>query len=706
MIQEPFEICSVINVYPTTGIINVTKFTIQSKENQQLQDNTYKFYYYVKGVSLAPVNIGTQFGNPNVNIIFEYPNIPDNVEIIYIELYIDVTPQLLKSFTLFKQLTLYRESNEMANLNYNNILQTLSITNNMNDDMILDAQKSINRLETDLPRGLNSTYSKPIIIGGKNTIEFKKASCLDSVLCNGRGSCYNVEVVSFCQCNKGYTGRYCQLSDANYKTLNEYQSKLKSIINYKIVNNKNFKNPDVVSNKEIEAINLGFKTDFQNFNQLSDMDSYVTTMDLFIKNSDQGNLGKVLTQNSKQVLEIPGKMLGYLQTSIFKTKYDNLKQQIISSGNYVDPNGKYTVRYINQNVNSGNQISVSSNYSATGGRRKITRKDFKRNLQNTNSTINNTDFIITINDPSILTLTPEQNSQFKQSYQKIYSQFDSLTKTFIRGSLGNPIKINQVNTLYNYTLDNFYLTELNNLDFNNYFKDRVANGNSYFDAKQCLIDNSNKLKAEGYDYFYIAYSFDESPFYNLDTDLFDIAMSLNSFLKVYDANSNEVSLDCKNQNQIKHYIGIYPQNQDFIDKFILYPLKYQSTDPIYQSREYMPYFIFPNGTIDHTNSLDVQKNMYYRQYIVNITDYNNPNPNDKDNFKYIIEYKYLLAEVNDTGNLAAFVYFNGLTGPMGNNYYLNYNQIFQCSENFTKNACFIFLICFFAFNFPILILII
>ena len=60
-----------------------------------------------------------------------------------------------------------------------------------------------------------------------------------------------------------------------------------------------------------------------------------------------------------------------------------------------------------------------------------------------------------------------------------------------------------------------------------------------------------KLKAEGYDYFYIAYSFDESPFYNLDTDLFDIAMSLNSFLKVYDANSNEVSLDCKNQNQIK-----------------------------------------------------------------------------------------------------------------------------------------------------------
>ena len=131
-----------------------------------------------------------------------------------------------------------------------------------------DAQKSINRLETDLPRGLNSTYSKPQLILENNSIKLLKASCEDSVLCNGRGSCYNVEVVSFCQCNKGYTGRYCQLSDANYKTLNEYQSKLKSIINYKIVNNKNFKNPDVVSNKEIEAINLGFKTDFQNFDQI------------------------------------------------------------------------------------------------------------------------------------------------------------------------------------------------------------------------------------------------------------------------------------------------------------------------------------------------------------------------------------------------------------------------------------------------------
>lgn len=710
MIQPPFGICSVINVYPTTGVINVTKFTVQSKENEQLPNNTYRFYYYIKGVSQSPINIGVQYGNPDVNVIFEYPDIPKTVEVVVVELYVEVIPERLKSYTLFKQLTLYRESNEGTKLDYNNILQTLTLNSDMNDDMILDAQKSINRLETDLPKGLNNTFVKAKAKGPKSnkTISRPKASCEDSSLCNGRGVCYTVEVMTYCSCNKGFTGRYCQLTEENYKTLVEYQSKLSSIITYNLINNTNFEKPNAVTEKDIEAINLGFNTDLQNFQNYTDMSKYINTMDALVKNSNQGNMQKVLTKNREEVMDIPSKMLGYLQTSVYKTKYDNLKNSIIASGNYTDPEGKYTVKFLNQTitpVNSNITLNNNSTNNSTGGnrRRKLTRKDFKRNLQQTQN-LTTPDFVITINDPSILTLTPEQNADYKKSYEQIYSQFEGLTKTFINGSLGNPIKMNKVNTMYNYTLDHFYLSELQSLDFNNYFADRIRNGESYFDAKACLIENSAKLRTEDYNYFYIAFYFDQTPFFNFNRDLLDRSLSLNSFISVFDANSYEIRLDCK--VPIKHYIGLYPQNQDFVNKFNLYPEKYQSSDPIYQSKEYMPYFIFPNGTIDHTNPLNVQKDMYYRQYLINVTDYNNPNPKDTENFKNIIGNNYILAEAKKTGNVAAFGYFDGLTGQMGNNYYFKYNQIFQCGPNYSNNMCFIFLICFLAFNIPLLILII
>ena len=147
-------------------------------------------------------------------------------------------------------------------MNYDNILQTLKITNNMNDDMLLDAQKSINRLETDLPNGLNSTsYTKPAATKEENSLDLPKAECSDSVLCNGRGYCYNVEVMSFCSCKANYTGRYCQLSDKNYETLNDFSSRLSEIITYNLVNNTDFSAPNAITNKEIEALNLGFNTD-------------------------------------------------------------------------------------------------------------------------------------------------------------------------------------------------------------------------------------------------------------------------------------------------------------------------------------------------------------------------------------------------------------------------------------------------------------
>lgn len=705
MIQTPFPICSIINVYPTTGIINLTKFTIQSRENEQLKTNKYNFYYYIKGVSISPISIGVQYGNPNVNVIFEYKNIPANVQTVTIELYIDIIPEQLKSYTLFKQLTLFQESSAQANLNYDTILQTLSITNEMNDQMILDAQKSLNRLETDLPKGLNSTYTKPVVIKTANSIQIPKATCNDSELCNGRGYCYNVQLVSFCQCFKGYTGRYCQLTQTNYKSLLNYQKKLNDIINYNLFNGTDFTKQNAITSKEIEAINLGFNSDLKNFQNISDLTTYVNTFDVLLKNSNKGNMKTVLTQNRDNLINVPGNMLGFLQTSIYQTKYDNLKQKIITSGNFTDPNGKYSVKFLPSTNSTGLNNTNSIKINRTISNRKSNRNIFKRNLQTTNTT-NTNEFIVIINDPSILSLTDAQKSEFQKSYQQIYTLFNSLAETFISGSLGSPIKINQANEMYNYTLDNLILSDLQNLNFDNYFAERIKNGESYFDAKQCILDNSGKFRVENYNYFYISYAFDTIPFFNFDQNLIDKSISLNTFLKFYNANGFEIKIDCKT-NPIKHYLSIYPSNQDFIDKFNLYPEKYQSTDPIYQSKQYMPYFIFKNGTIDHKNSLKDQINMYYRQYNVNISDYTNTQSSyNSDNFKFISDFKYIVAEYPSSGNVASLVYFDGLTGPMGNNYYYNQNQIFQCSENFTENSCFIFIICFFSFSIPILLLLI
>jgi hypothetical protein len=703
MTQEPFGICSVLNVYPSTGIINVTKFTVQSRENIRLAGTTYRFFYYIKGVSNLPVPIVTQNGNPDINVIFEYPNIPNSVLNVDIEVYVELISDKAKSYTIFKQLKLFRESSPQAQLNYKEILQTLSIVNNMNDDNILDAQKAINRLETDLPNTFNSNFTKPITVKEGSKIKLNKATCTDAEFCNGRGYCYNVEVLSYCTCFKDYTGRFCQLSKINANTLKEYQSKLNTITTYNLITNKNYNIPNAITNKEIEAINLGFTTENKVFEKLSDMNSYINIIDCLVRNSPQGNIAKVITINAKVVLDIPGKMIGYVQSTIYQTQYMNLKNQIKSTKKYTDTTGKYTIRFlpkIGSNIQTNNSIGNSTINNSTSAGRKITRKDFRRNLQENEDD----DFVITINDPSILSLTDEQNSEFKESYTKIYSQIDSLTKIFINGSIGKPIKINQANEMYNYTLDYFYTSEIEKLDFKNYFSDRVEKGQTYFDAKSCLLENSNLFATNDLNYFYMAYFFDETPFFNLNGDLLNRAVSLNSYMTLYDANANEIKLSCT--NPIKHYIAIYPQNQDFIDKFNLYPQKYQSLDPIYQLREYMPYYIFSNGTIDHKNSLDVQKDLYYKQYVVNVTDYRDPKSSDSENFKYIIDIKYIYAEIKRTGKFASFVYFNPLTGPMGNNYYMKYNQIFKCRENFTENPCFIWIIIFFAFNMLILLLII
>ena len=109
-----------------TGIINDTKFTIQSLENEYFVSNSYSFYYYIKGITLNPIYInGGGYGNREVNVVFEYLKIPENISIITIEIYCEVTPQLGNTYILFRELHIYKNLEFKDQFSYKKITKRI-----------------------------------------------------------------------------------------------------------------------------------------------------------------------------------------------------------------------------------------------------------------------------------------------------------------------------------------------------------------------------------------------------------------------------------------------------------------------------------------------------------------------------------------------------------------------------------------------------
>lgn len=713
-------------------MINLTKFTIQSKENEYLPTNSYRFYYYLKDISASPISISSDFGIRDVNVIFEYPNMPVDMNEITVDVYVDVIPLDGNKYTLFKQLKLYRSLELIGNFNYTNILQTLTINNEMSDEMILDAQKSLSKLETDLPLVIDTTFSKSnVTLNANGTVSINPAECNDANYCNNRGTCYVVNLIPFCKCNIGFKGRFCQITESNYNVLVDYSRNLSQIAYYNLYNNTNFTIPNSLSSELIQKIYLQINTNLKFVEDVEDMDFYVQTLNYLLENKDKGNVLSKLNQNKNQLMNAASRILSLLQTSIYKAKYENLNQKIKSSNSFQDTSGKYFVKFLNNTTNSTN--NNSSNLNATlPNKRKLTKRiNRERSLQyifsnndligssNNNQTIttnifdNQDPYIIIINDPKILELTQEQLSLYKEKYNQLTALLNNFTTAFIQANQIIPIKLNQANEMFNYTLDYFSVPDFSQFEFSNYFRDRIQNNQSYFDAKNCIIENLDKINKDEKNIFYIGYYFYDIPIYTAFNNLMNNSISLSNSITIYDYLGNKVDVQCK--TEITHYLSIFPYQEDFFKRYLKFTQKYESSDPIYSLKNYMPYYIFSNGCIDHKNPLNTQIDMYYRQYDVNVTIYdpvlsftNIKATDSSDNiytsyFKSILNQNYIVAGSKTTGEFSAFAYFNPLTGPMGNNYYLDYNQIFSCSENYKNNMCFIFIIVLAGVDFFILI---
>ena len=697
-----------MNVYPSTGVINDTKFTVQSRENENLITNYYRFTYNINGISPSPIPFGNT-GTRDVNVVFQYPDIPETTQEVLIEIFCEITPIAGDPYVIYKKIKVYKKIEFTGNFNYNNILQTLTINNGMSMDMILDAQKSLSKLETDLPYQLNTTSFKPSLSYNANgTINVLPPTCDENSYCNNRGFCYVVAAISYCKCKNGFKGKFCQISEINLKYLNEYSKNLSDVVYYKIYNNTNFTNSDAISKDLIENIYLEFDTNIKSSEEPGDLSIYIKTLNLLLNNTANGNVGEQIKLNQNYLVTMVNKMFDFVTSSLFKTKYNNLNNQIISMGIKNDSLGKYTIRTVDLNPNNTVNSKNVTGGNGTSLKNRIL-KDFNyRYLQSNSSNLtvgDTTAFIIDVKDPKILTLNSTQVDFYKDKFNEIKILLDNVIKNLIKINPTNPVKFSQRNNMLNFTLDYFTISDFNNFDFSVYFKDRVDKNQTYFDAKKCIQENLNKLTKENLNYFYINYIFYDIPMYTLDPILSNNSLSLSHSLTLYDPSGKQVNLDnCS--SEIVHYISLYPNQPDFIRRLLISPEKYEKNDEIYKSKKYMPFFIFPNGTIDHINTLNQQIDIYYRQYQVNINEntlnnfYTSTNSGNLTSyFKYTLKNNYIVAGSRKSGEFAAFAYFDPSTGPMANNYYIDYNQIFRCSDNYKQNMCFILIIVLLAINF-------
>jgi len=343
----------------------------------------------------------------------------------------------------------------------------------------------------------------------------------------------------------------------------------------------------------------------------------------------------------------------------------------------------------NSGTNTSTKTTTSTATSTTGNSPKN-----KRILQNSQNTSNSTDannFILQVNDNSVLSLPQDQINSLKSAYQSIMSNIQGLNLAMINANKPNALDYYGTGSYFEYYISS--IQDIKSYSFKNYFAKRIADNLSYFDALDCLksfISSNSASNPYNFSTIYFVYYYFIYPIFNLDSDLSNKALSLSDSIKFFDANAKEIQINnCP--IPIYHYLPIIPSSQnsqDFVNKLNLFPQKYYDVPQYNLNKSYMPYYIFQNGTVDNSNPTDYQKDIYYRQYALNFTSYdtingfyNNPN----NQFKYLTQNGYSVSTSKSTGEFTLFAYSDPVTTQLPYTYFMNYNQIFTIGENYRPN---------------------
>ena len=124
--------------------------------------------------------------------------------------------------------------------------------------------------------------------------------------------------------------------------------------------------------------------------------------------------------------------------------------------------------------------------------------------------------------------------------------------------------------------------------------------------------------------------------------------------------------------------------------------------------QYLPYYIFPNGTIDHSDTQS-QIKKYYRNYDVKVQYYDsnyNAYNSTNVNFNQITADGYIVGISKHLSEYSSFATYSPITRAAKNYYFMDFNQLYTCVDNVHGNMCFYIVILFFIFHILTLLLII
>ncbi len=726
-----------MSVMPSIGLINKTNFIIQARENSFYSTNSYEFYYFQKGISSAPrIDIPNTKNSRQIPFIFQDPKINATLvsSVTYV-VFADVYVQGAK-VTVSDEVTLYTSLDEFIKVANSTLAVTPDIliqnaipqiSSTMSSSDALTTATLISTLTTDITgntQTLNATITnnqaaiqasnKPVV-SVNGTVALPPPVLCNDEFCNYKGYCYMLNrVTRSCKCLPKFRGSNCQISQDTKKKFDELASNLTSSLLVKL----NTTNPDS-SNKPV-TVN---SDNFQTINTLATSVSLMSpssanikdltlTISLSMKNFNNPDNAREIAKNSALIISTINTLLTALVQVTENTKYANLEKdyqqgKVDSTKITVTPidftkdqvtgfsstNTQSTGNAANTPTTAtGNTVNTPTTATGNTSNTPTTATGNKPNTRRTLQIASNTDnnnFIISPSSDYVMTLTADQTTELRSNYLSILTTTNNLNLALIIAAQKNAFDYSGSTNYFDYIISS--IQNVNTYSFQTYFASRIANKQSYFDASDCLksfVSANSSNQAYDFSTIYFIYYYFTYPIYSYDTNLSSSALSLTHSFKFYDADGDEIPItSCT--NDIVHNLPIFPNNKDFITKLNFYPQKYYDGPQYNLGKNFMPFYIFMNGTIDNNNPIALQKDMYYRQYQVNLNSYDSTQytfstpANNK--FKYLNSNGDSISTSKSTGEFTLFATGDPLTTQLSNTYYMNYNQIFNIGENYRGN---------------------
>jgi hypothetical protein len=711
------EECSEMNIFPSTGFANSTTFSIQSREVQQVLTNKYRFYYRIKDTD-DEIQIENESSIRETKYKFNILSELFGTQIgalsndtLMIEVFCDINFVSGRKITLFKSLILYKELKFDSGLSYDKLLSNADLNDQITNSQILSRAEVLNDLQTDLKGAFtqdppatvrmnltsNATDINPVqssSIAAKSIVTSPSCSAYSNY-CNNRGICYNVGINLFCKCLGDFSGLFCQMSKNNSITWMNMTNKLVDMFNYRTSNSSSFE----VDQNLVSSIN----TLFNSSSKLIDVGD--TNQVKNLKNL-MNSLANSTSAMSKDVIKNSMDNFVNIANTMFKTNIKNFNQQKYNTiNNMVLNSNTSALKNINLKIQYVNLTSLGSSSSS----KRILQESIDTNVL----TDPNMSYVLNFDDST-------ENIPLSREQQDFYSETTVEVKNYMQTILMSAFNATNFYEPFEYLkkYDEFQvlgkkITDINNFDFKAYFSNlnRTSDYDAFFDAGDCLreFSNNSTLNENMYDLSRLLMMYIESkiPERKIRLENNGTFISTTHTIKFFDSNLKEIKLRCN--KGVTHYLPlkIYLQNtlgQAWMTDLTAYADKY-TTENYHKNYFIAPFYIYPNGTIDHSETT-VQLNKYYRNYNIRILFFNETTQSYEYNgilFNQVNPEGYLIGTSNHLSEFTSALYYEPVTPNYQNHYFMKYMPIYTCIENAKGNMCFYIVVIFFVLHILVLL---